>query len=52
MKKKPKSKSRNPFAIPAKSRTSGGPMRPKKNKRKKTPKSQIEEIEKEYDELS
>ena len=33
MKKKPSKKLRNPIAVPAKKRTSGGPMRPKKDKR-------------------
>lgn len=32
--KKPKKKYRNPLVIPAKSRTSGGPMRSKQDKRK------------------
>jgi hypothetical protein len=32
--KNPKKKYRNPALIPAKQRTSGGPMHPKKDKRK------------------
>lgn len=45
--KKTSSKSRNPFAAPAKSRKAG-PMRSRKSKRNKNTKSQISEIEKEY----
>jgi len=40
-KKKPK-KYRNPLVIPAKTRGSGGPMRPKKDKRKNGKNKQTE----------
>ena len=44
---KKKSKPRNPYAIPAKSRKAGT-HKPRDKKRKKSKQSQITEIEKEY----
>lgn len=46
--KKKNKKFRNPAVIPAKSRTSGGPMRNKKNKRKNGKNKQKEFLDEMY----
>lgn len=46
--KKPTKKHRNPAAIPAKTRTSGGPMRNKKDKRKNGKNKQQKYLEENY----